>query len=356
MYTAAIDLDPSNSTFYSNRSACHLLLKNYELAVKDASLVTRLSPDQAKGWGRLGAALFSAGQYEEATPAYAKAATLEPSNAEYRAQTVAARTKAQRGEGVAGEESRRKFYMEKHKKQGLEEFQAGNYVSAVRYFTQAIDVDPCNHLHFSNRSAAHCKIAVMPTTALRDVPDSYRTALADAEKCIKLNPTWAKGHSRKGASLMGLKQFREAKAAFDAGLQLDASEKNCVSGAKEAQAVLDDIEKEQETHNEKKEADAKFDEAAGENPDMVPLPDVALPSVYCHKCGKDGHFATNCREKIVKGVEGGGYSHSYQTCRFCGKTGHSRQNCPVRLGDEEAKRFLQEQRGGSYPDAKRPRH
>ena len=46
----------------------------------------------------------------------------------------------------------------------------------------------------------------------------YERALQDAESCIKLNPTWAKGYSRKGAALHAMKKYDEADAAYQAGL------------------------------------------------------------------------------------------------------------------------------------------
>ena len=46
----------------------------------------------------------------------------------------------------------------------------------------------------------------------------YERALQDAESCIKLNPTWAKGYSRKGAALHAMKKYDQADAAYHEGL------------------------------------------------------------------------------------------------------------------------------------------
>lgn len=70
---------------------------------------------------------------------------------------------------------------------------------------QAIELDPSQHVYFSNRSAAYLS---------KKDADS---ALADAEQCIKLNPSWAKGYSRKGAALHALKQYKEAEEVYEEG-------------------------------------------------------------------------------------------------------------------------------------------
>jgi stress-induced-phosphoprotein 1 len=57
---------------------------------------------------------------------------------------------------------------------------------------QAIELDPTNHVLYSNRSACYA--------SLRD----FEKALADANKTIEVNPGWSKGYGRKGAALHGL--------------------------------------------------------------------------------------------------------------------------------------------------------
>ena len=46
-------------------------------------------------------------------------------------------------------------------------------------------------------------------------------ALKDAEECIKIDESWAKGHFRKGSALMSLDRKDEAKEAFLRALELD---------------------------------------------------------------------------------------------------------------------------------------
>lgn len=58
-------------------------------------------------------------------------------------------------------------------------------------FTQAIELDPQNHVLYSNRSGAYA--------SLKD----FEHALRDANKTTEIKPDWAKGWGRKGTALHG---------------------------------------------------------------------------------------------------------------------------------------------------------
>lgn len=90
-------------------------------------------------------------------------------------------------------------------------FKAGNFDEAVEQFTKAIEADSTNHVLYSNRSGAHA------------AKGSFTEALLDANKCIELKGDWAKGHSRRGAAYFGLKNWPQAQAAYEKGLELDPS-------------------------------------------------------------------------------------------------------------------------------------
>ena len=58
-------------------------------------------------------------------------------------------------------------------------------------FSQAIDIEPENHVLYSNRSGAWAS------------KKDFDKALEDASKTTELKPEWAKGWGRKGAALHG---------------------------------------------------------------------------------------------------------------------------------------------------------
>ena len=84
------------------------------------------------------------------------------------------------------------------KEQGNAAFGAGQHAEAIKHFTLAIRLDKTNHLLFSNRSACHASRG------------SFTKALEDANECLRLAPTWAKGYSRKGAALVVRGGYTEA--------------------------------------------------------------------------------------------------------------------------------------------------
>lgn len=91
------------------------------------------------------------------------------------------------------------------KARGNAAFSAGRYEEAVAEFDTAIELDPENHVLYSNRSGAHASLK------------SYHAALRDADKCIELNPSFAKGYTRKGLALVNLSRHEDASAAYKKG-------------------------------------------------------------------------------------------------------------------------------------------
>ena len=59
-------------SYYSNRSACYAATDKFEEALSDGNKCVELKPDWAKGYGRVGYALFKLNQLEEAKAAYEK--------------------------------------------------------------------------------------------------------------------------------------------------------------------------------------------------------------------------------------------------------------------------------------------
>ena len=116
---------------------------------------------------------------------------------------------------------------EEAKALGNAAFKAKQYPEAIAHFTTAIAADPKSQVLYSNRSAAHA------------AAEEYKSALLDANKCIDLKPDWAKGHSRRGAAYVGLKNWRAAIGAYEAGLELDPASANMKEELATLQAKLD---------------------------------------------------------------------------------------------------------------------
>lgn len=82
MYTRAIDLDPDNAVYFSNRSAAFLAMGDARgKALKDAERCIELKPEWWKGYSRKGAAEHALLRFDAARVTYNQGLTLDPDNA-----------------------------------------------------------------------------------------------------------------------------------------------------------------------------------------------------------------------------------------------------------------------------------
>ncbi|XP_044737970.1 tetratricopeptide repeat protein 28 [Chrysoperla carnea] len=100
--------------------------------------------------------------------------------------------------------------------------QAGDFATAVSLYTDALQLDPTNHILYSNRSAARLK------------QGQFSLALQDATRARELCPTWPKAYFRQGVALQCLGRHGEALAAFSAGLAQEPQNTQLLSALVEA--------------------------------------------------------------------------------------------------------------------------
>eukprot|EP00026_Physarum_polycephalum_P008497 Phypoly_transcript_08585.p1 GENE.Phypoly_transcript_08585~~Phypoly_transcript_08585.p1 ORF type:complete len:482 (+),score=27.99 Phypoly_transcript_08585:45-1490(+) len=93
------------------------------------------------------------------------------------------------------------------KDKGNQCFAKNDFSNALSYYTQAINVDPNNHVLYSNRSAAYLQVK------------DYQKALDDAHKCVQIEPTFIKGTLRLADAQFHLNQFSEALALYSSCVQ-----------------------------------------------------------------------------------------------------------------------------------------
>ncbi|CAK7245149.1 MAG: Hsp90 cochaperone [Sporothrix thermara] len=104
---------------------------------------------------------------------------------------------------------------------------AKNFDEAVKHFTDAIAIDPENHILYSNRSAAYA--------SKRD----WDHAFADAEKTTQLKPDWPKGWGRLGSALYGKRDLVRAYDAYTQGLKLDPNNKGMKTDLENVERAMD---------------------------------------------------------------------------------------------------------------------
>jgi len=124
---------------------------------------------------------------------------------------------------------------ERSKLMGNQSFSAGEYAQAAVHYTMAIDqagtaeggmatdaaaeggeaadaaapVNPLVPICYSNRAACFLKLG------------QHDRALEDADQCIKVHPTFVKGHFRRGLALHAMKRYPEALPSLGRALDLE---------------------------------------------------------------------------------------------------------------------------------------
>jgi small glutamine-rich tetratricopeptide repeat-containing protein alpha len=83
-YNSAIKMDANNAVYYCNRAAAYSKVQDFANSIEDCKNALKIDPTYGKAWGRLGLALLSNNQLEEAYEAYSKAIQLEPTNDGYK--------------------------------------------------------------------------------------------------------------------------------------------------------------------------------------------------------------------------------------------------------------------------------
>jgi len=81
-YTKSIEIDPNDPILYSNRSAMHLNLNEFDQALTDAEKAISLKPDYAKAYLRKGKALEGQQKFKEALDTYKLGLEKDKENAQ----------------------------------------------------------------------------------------------------------------------------------------------------------------------------------------------------------------------------------------------------------------------------------
>ncbi|KAI9672348.1 MAG: Hsp90 cochaperone [Caeruleum heppii] len=113
------------------------------------------------------------------------------------------------------------------KAEGNKAFAEKKFDEAIEAFSKAIEIEPTNHVLYSNRSGAFASLK------------NFDKALEDANKVVEIKPDWAKGWGRKGAALHGQGDLIGALDAFDEGLKIDPNNAQAKAGHASVKRAID---------------------------------------------------------------------------------------------------------------------
>jgi len=220
-YAEAIAIDNTDLTYYTNRAAVYFEIKDYAACINECDLAIKKSAEGYYDYTKLGKALarkatatLALGNFDEAIELY-KSSLLENND-------NAVKDQLKKAERLKKEDEERKLIdpekAEEYRKEGNALFEKGDFPGAVKTYSEGLRRDPKSKALFSNRCMAYIKLM------------EFVYAMKDAEKCLELDPTFVKAYARKGTIHHLMKEYHKALAAYDQGLKLDPTNKDCQEG------------------------------------------------------------------------------------------------------------------------------
>lgn len=211
-YDKAIELEPTNITFYTNKSAVLFEEDRFEECIQlcekavdvgrqnraDFSLV-------AKPLARIGNVYFKQNDYNKAIEYFQKSLSEVPNDAVSK--------KMKQAQKILKDEEIKAYIdpekAETAREEGNQLFKSGDFPGALKSYNESVKRNPADARTFSNRAACYTKLA------------EFTLALRDVDECLRLDPKFVKGYLRKGAICVTLKETAKAKHAYEQALEID---------------------------------------------------------------------------------------------------------------------------------------
>lgn len=220
-YNKALEHDPTDITFYNNIAAVYFEQKDYRKTIEECEKGIEVGRENradykliAKAFCRIGNSYKKLGEHKNAKTYF------EKSLSEHRTPEV--KTLLSQVEAIIKEEERRAFIdpekAEEEKEKGNEYFKKGDFSTAIKHYTEAINRNPDDPKLYSNRAACYTKLA------------AFDLGLKDCEMCTKLDEKFIKGWIRKGKILQGMQQPSKALAAYQKALEIDPTNAEALEG------------------------------------------------------------------------------------------------------------------------------
>ena len=92
---------------------------------------------------------------------------------------------------------------------GIDSYQKGNYVAAIKDFSEAIQLTPKDAIIYYNRGISKARLG------------DHNAAVADFSEAIKLNPEYAKAYNNRGITKDNLGNYTAAIADYDEAIKLN---------------------------------------------------------------------------------------------------------------------------------------
>ncbi|KAK6296429.1 hypothetical protein J4Q44_G00325710 [Coregonus suidteri] len=115
---------------------------------------------------------------------------------------------------------------EKLKEKANNYFKEKDYENAIKYYTEALELNPASAIYFSNRSLAYLRT------------ECYGYALADATKCLEIDKNYIKGYYRRATSNMSLGKFKAALKDYETVVRVRPNDKDAKMKYEECNKIV----------------------------------------------------------------------------------------------------------------------
>lgn len=228
-YNEALQHDPTDITYYNNIAAVYFEQKNYDECIKQCEKGIEIGRENRADFKLISKALSRTGNAYRKMEQWKMAKTFyEKSLSEYRTPEV--KTLLSEMEKKIKEEELKAYIdparAEEEKEKGNEYFKQGDFSTAIKHYTEAINRNPDDPKLYSNRAACYTKLA------------AFDLGLKDCEKCVKLDEKFIKGWIRKGKILQGMQQPSKALTAYQKAMELDPSNQEALEGYRQCSMAV----------------------------------------------------------------------------------------------------------------------
>lgn len=228
-YNEALQHDPTDITYYNNIAAVYFEQKKYDECIKQCEKGIEVGRENRADFKLISKALSRIGNAYRKLEQWKLAKTFyEKSLSEYRTPDV--KTLLSEMEKKIKEEELKAYIdparAEEEKEKGNEFFKKGEYSTAIKHYTEAINRNPDDPKLYSNRAACYTKLA------------AFDLGLKDCEKCCKLDDKFIKGWIRKGKILQGMQQQSKALMAYQKAMELDPTNQEALEGYRQCSMAV----------------------------------------------------------------------------------------------------------------------
>jgi len=212
-YTKAVQADPTDAAFYSNRAAAYTGLNKFEEALADSEQCIKLMPNWVKGYYRKGAALVSLSRHDEAVRAFKKGIECEPNNEDLKQRLAEAEREARFTVKRHDEEGRPLSPAQIAKEEGNVMFRESKYETAIAKYTKAVELATSEEekaVYYSNRATCQAQL------------QNHQAVVDDCTSSINIKPS-VKALIRRGLAYESLEKYKLGLEDMRMVLEMDPS-------------------------------------------------------------------------------------------------------------------------------------